>query len=104
HDGVNHPPSTSQLQEMRRASTVIGTRGKQATPTPVGSAASERKSVGTGGQSKVADSIHGSPSRPALAIQPPGRLREARGATSYQGEAEGLPGASTTERGRPRGA
>jgi hypothetical protein len=72
------------LHEIKRASTVIGTCGKQASPTPGGSAARDRKSVGTGGQSKAPASIHGSPFRSALAIQPLGRVREVSAATSYQ--------------------
>ncbi len=83
--GVKNPPGVlSQLHSNSRASTVIGTRGKQASPTPAGKAASDRKSVGNGGQSKSPAAIHGSPSLPALATQPLGRVREVSGATSYQ--------------------
>src|SRR5688572_25799052 len=82
--GVYQDPSASQLHERRRASTVIGIRGKQANPTPGGSAASDRKSVGSGGQSKSSAVIHGSPARSELATQPLGSSSESSGTTSYQ--------------------
>ena len=83
-----------QVGSIRRAWTVIGIRGKQASPTAGGSAARDRKSVGRGGQSKASTAIHGLPSRSALATQPLGRApdprksrsgaAEVRGATWYQ--------------------
>jgi hypothetical protein len=61
-----------------------------------GSAAKAWKSVGTGGQSKAPASIHGSPSRSALAARPLGSVCEVSGTTSYQEWPETETGPSRT--------
>ena len=64
----------SQSHEIRRAWTVIGTCGKQASPTPAGSAARERKSVGHGWTVEVTGRDPRLAVRLALATQPLGRV------------------------------
>jgi len=56
-------PSISQLQSTRRAWTVIGMRGKHASPTLDGSALKERRSIGIGGQAKSLAASQGLPDR-----------------------------------------